>query len=84
MREHYKYLNNAQQLDGHQIDELLADDTPQLSEIEYQRKAAILEILANELLSYNLLPQLNIRPFNPQKAPISSVYIHTLEKKIEI
>ena len=83
-REHYNYLNNAQQLDGHQIDELLADDTPQLSEIEYQRKAAILEMLAKELLSYNLLPQLNIRPFNPQKAPISSVYINTLEKKIEI
>ncbi len=83
-REHYNYLNNAQQLDGHQIDELLADDTPQLSEIEYQRKADILEMLAKELLSYNLLPQLNIRPFNPQKAPISSVYINTLEKKIEI
>ena len=82
--EHYNYLNNAQQLDGHQIDELLADDTPQLSEIEYQRKAAILEMIAKELLSYNLLPQLNIRPFNPQKAPISSVYINTLEKKIEI
>lgn len=83
-REHYNYLNNAQQLDGHQIDELLANDTPQLSEIEYKRKAAILEMLAKELLSYNLLPQLNIRPFNPQKAPISSVYINTLEKKIEI
>ena len=83
-REHYNYLNNAQQLDGHQIDELLADNTPQLSESEYQRKAVILEMLAKELLSYNLLPQLNIRPFNPLKAPISSVYINTLEKKIEI
>lgn len=81
---HYNYLNNAQQLDGHQIDELLADDTPQLSEKEYQRKATVLEMLVKELLSYNLLPQLNIRPFNPQKAPISSVYINTLEKKIEI
>ena len=81
---HYNYLNNAQQLDGHQIDELLADDTPQLSEKEYQRKAIVLEMLVKELLSYNLLPQLNIRPFNPQKAPISSVYINTLEKKIEI
>ena len=83
-REHYNYLNNAQQLDGHQIDELLADNTPQLSEDEYQRKAVVLEMQAKELLSYNLLPQLNIRPFNPQKAPISSVYINTLEKKIEI
>lgn len=83
-KAHYNYLNNAQQLDGHQIDELLADDTPQLSEKEYQRKAEILDMLAKELLSYNLLPQLNIRPFNPQKAPISSVYINTLEKKIEI
>lgn len=83
-KAHYNYLNNAQQLDGHQIDELLADNTPQLSEGEYQRKAVILEMLAKELLSYNLLPQLNVRPFNPQKAPISSVYINTLEKKIEI
>lgn len=83
-KAHYNYLNNAQQLDGHQIDELLADDTPQLSEKEYQKKATVLEMLVKELLSYNLLPQLNIRPFNPQKAPISSVYINTLEKKIEI
>ena len=83
-REHYNYLNNAQQLDGHQIDELLADNTPQLSESDYQRKAIVLKMLANELLSYNLLPQLNIRPYNPQKSPISSVYINTLEKKIEI
>ncbi len=83
-KAHYNYLNNAQQLDGHQIDELLADDTPQLSEKEYQRKAEILDMLVKELLSYNLLPQLKIRPFNPQKAPISSVYINTLEKKIEI
>ena len=83
-KAHYNYLNNAQQLDGHQIDELLADDTLQLSEKEYQRKATVLEMLVKELLSYNLLPQLTIRPFNPQKAPISSVYINTLEKKIEI
>lgn len=82
-QSHYDYLNNAQQLDGHQIDELLADDTPQLSEVEYQRKADTLKKLVKELLSYNLLPQLTIRPYNPQKAPISSVYINTLERKLQ-
>ncbi len=79
---HYNYLNRAQDLDGHQIDELLADDTPQLSKIEYERKAVILDMLASELLSYNLLPQLHIRPYNPEKRLISSVYINTLEKKL--
>lgn len=79
---HYDYLNNAQELDGHQIDELLADNTLQLSRVEYEKKAAILEMLASELLSYNLLPQLYIRPYNSAKALISSVYINTLEKKL--
>ena len=79
---HYNYLSNAQELDGHQIDELLADDTPLLSENEYVRKSSVINLLATELLSYNLLPQLHIRPYNPAKALISSVYINTLEKKL--
>lgn len=81
---HYNYLSNAQDLDGHQIDELLADNTPLLSEDDYDRKSAILDMLASELLSYNLLPQLHIRPYNPAKALISSVYINTLEKKLNV
>lgn len=79
---HYNYLNNAQELDGHQIDELLADNTPQLSKDQYEKKAVMLDVLASELLSYNLLPQLHIRPYNSEKALISSVYINTLEKKL--
>lgn len=80
---HYNYLNNAQELDGHQIDELLADNTPLLSEDDYIRKSTIINMLASELLSYNLLPQLHIRPYNSAKALISSVYINTLEKKLK-
>jgi predicted ATPase len=78
-----KYMERAQELDGHQIDELLSDDAPQLSEEEYKSKSMILEMLAKELVSYNLLPQLNLRSYNPQKTLISSVYINTLERKLE-
>lgn len=78
-----KYMERAQELDGHQIDELLSDETPQLTEEEYNRKSLILEMLAKELVSYNLLPQIHLRPYNPDKALISSVYINTFEKKIE-
>lgn len=78
-----KYMERAQELDGHQIDELLSDDTPQLTEEEYKRKSLLLEMLAKELVSYNLLPQFFLRSYNPQKPLISSVYINTLEKKIE-
>lgn len=80
---YYNYLDNAQKLDGHQIDELLSDDTPLLTEEEYNLKAREISVLASELLTYNLLPQLQIRPYNPNKAPISSVYINTLGKKLE-
>lgn len=78
-----KYMENAQILDGHQIDELLADNTPLLSEEEYVKKASELNLIAQELVSYNLLPQVHIRPFNPAKPLISSVYLNTLAKKIE-
>lgn len=81
-KAHYDYLNNAQELDGHQIDELLAENTPLLTKEDYERKSNTINILATELLSYNLLPQLHIRPYNPAKALISSVYINTLEKKL--
>ena len=80
---YYNYLDNAQKLDGHQIDDLLSDNTPLLSEEEYRVKAKEISELASELLTYNLLPQLQIRPYNPSKAPISSVYINTLGKKLE-
>ena len=80
---YYNYLDNAQKLDGHQIDELLSDNTPLLSEEEYRVKAKEISELVSELLTYNLLPQLQIRPYNSSKALISSVYINTLGKKLE-
>jgi ABC-type lipoprotein export system ATPase subunit len=82
-KEYLKYLNAIQTYDSSFIDNLL-EATKSLTDCEYNKLRDQLENKMNELLQFGLVRNTAIKPYNADKADILTVYIESLQKKLQV
>ena len=77
------YLQNAQAHDNQFLNKYLSFSGTEYTEEEFNNESKQLQLLIDELFSYNLIEKFNLLPYNHEHRKILSVYLNDLKEKLE-